>query len=157
METKIINVNKNKKIALVAHDNKKDELLHWVKDNVENLKNHTLIGTGTTAAIISDRTGLEVEGLISGPLGGDQQLGAKICNGEIDMLIFFWDPLETQPHDPDVKALLRISTLYNIAIATSETTANYLLTSPLFNTSYQSIILDNQFSVKERVKTLKVD
>ncbi|MGO1581398.1 MAG: methylglyoxal synthase [Peptoniphilaceae bacterium] len=155
MNTKKIKVNSIKNVALVAHDNKKDDLLKWVEKHKDILSKHKLIGTGTTAALIAQNIGLDIKGLISGPLGGDQQLGAKISENEIDVLIFFWDPLETQPHDPDVKALLRISTLYNIAVATSQTSADYIISSPLFSESFEINILDNEFSVKERIKKLK--
>lgn len=152
MNTKNIKVKSKKVIALVAHDNKKDELIKWTIDNKEALSNHTLLGTGTTAALISRHTGLNVEGLLSGPLGGDQQLGSRIAEGKVDILIFFWDPLETQPHDPDVKALLRITTLYDVPLATSKTCADYIVSSKLFNTSYEAEILDNSFSVENRVQ-----
>lgn len=140
---KKITVGEKKTIALVAHDHRKDDLLNWVYKHKTQLENHNLVGTGNTASLISERTGLEVEALISGPLGGDQQLGARICEGKIDILIFFWDPLEALPHDPDVKALLRICTLYNIALASSSTTATYLISSPLFTSSYQVEVIDN--------------
>lgn len=139
-----ISIPKQKTIALVAHDHRKEDLLHWVCQYQDQLKRHKLLGTGNTSRLISQRTGLCVQSLISGPLGGDQQLGAKIAQNEIDLLIFFWDPLESLPHDPDVKALLRIATLYNIAIASSPTTASYLLTSSLLNSSYEVKIVDNR-------------
>ena len=151
MDVKKIKVNEKKNIALVAHDHQKKELLNWVKKHEENLKGHSLIGTGTTAALISRETSLDVKRLVSGPLGGDLQLGAKISDSKIDILIFFWDPLEAQPHDPDVKALLRVATLYNIAMATSPTTGDYLLSSPMFNEEYEVEILDNEYSVEERI------
>lgn len=151
MEVKKIKVNKKKNIALVAHDHKKKELLDWIKKHEEKLKDHNLIGTGTTAALISRETSLDVKRLVSGPLGGDLQLGAEITDSKIDILVFFWDPLEAQPHDPDVKALLRIATLYNIAMATSPTTGDYLLSSPMFNEEYEVEILDNEYSVEERI------
>nr|WP_311565986.1 methylglyoxal synthase [Peptoniphilus grossensis] len=151
MQVKKIKVKEKKNIALVAHDHKKKELLAWVKRHEEKLKGHNFIGTGTTAALISRETSLDVKRLVSGPLGGDQQLGAKISDSKIDILIFFWDPLEAQPHDPDVKALLRISTLYNIAMATSPTTGDYILSSPMFNEEYDVEILDNEYSVEDRI------
>lgn len=155
MQVKKIKVNHKKNIALVAHDHKKKELLDWVKRHEEKLSNHNFIGTGTTAALISNETSLDVKRLVSGPLGGDQQLGAKISDSKIDILIFFWDPLEAQPHDPDVKALLRISTLYNISMATSPTTADYILSSPMFNEEYEVEILDNEYSVEDRISKNK--
>ena len=107
-------IGKTKHIALIAHDGKKKELVDWCDRNKEILKGHFLCGTGTTARLIADRTGLPVKGFCSGPLGGDQQVGAKIVEGQVDFMIFLWDPLEAQPHDPDVKALLRIAVVYDI-------------------------------------------
>lgn len=152
MINKKIIVSEKKNIALVAHDHKKKELLDWIKRHEDKLMGHNFIGTGTTAAIISNKTSLKVKRLSSGPLGGDQQLGALISKGKIDILIFFWDPLEAQPHDPDVKALLRISTLYDIAMATSPTTADYILSSPMFDEKYEVRVLDSEYSVEERIE-----
>lgn len=126
-----------KRIALIAHDHKKDELLDWVRENKEILKGHILCGTGTTAKILSERTGLEIKAFKSGPLGGDQQIGAQIAEGNIDMMVFFWDPLEAQPHDPDVKALLRIAVLYDVLTAHNMSTADYILTSNLMDKEYK--------------------
>ncbi len=148
-------IKEKKTIALVAHDNMKDDLIGWVVVNREKLIPHRLIGTGTTATLVSEYTGLEVEGCYSGPLGGDQQIGAKISLSEIDMLIFFWDPLESQPHDPDVKALLRLATLYNIATATSPITADYLVSSPMFNGEYIAVIPDNKSNIKSRASSIE--
>lgn len=131
-----------KNIALVAHDNKKSELLEWTLANTHILKNHNLFATGTTGRIIKENSGMEVTSFKSGPLGGDQQLGAKIVNFEIDCLLFFWDPLESQPHDPDIKALLRVATLYNIPMATNKATADFIVSSPLFNNEYKRDIDD---------------
>lgn len=128
--------NECKRIALVAHDNMKPMLIRWCRDNAEILKKHKLCGTGTTARLISDYTGLEVTGYMSGPLGGDQKIGTLIAEGELDMVIFFSDPLTAQPHDPDVKALIRIAQVYDIPIANNKATADYLITSPLFNSAY---------------------
>ena len=114
-------------IALVAHDNKKHEMIQWALTNKEALSAFKLCGTGTTAKLVSDATGLEVKRYLSGPLGGDQQIGAKVAEGKIDIVIFFWDPLQMQPHDPDVKALLRIAALYDIPIATNKRTADYII------------------------------
>ena len=115
------------KIALIAHDHCKDELILWALDNLDQLSVHELFGTGTTAKRVMQATGLEVQALLSGPYGGDQQIGAMIAEGQIDALIFFWDPLESQPHDPDVKALLRIAVLKNILIAMNRTTAEAII------------------------------
>jgi len=124
-----------KQIALVAHDNKKDSLIRWAARHKESLQSHQLLGTGTTAEAIEEQTGLKLERLLSGPLGGDQQLGAMIATGKIDLLVFFWDPMQSQPHDDDVKAVLRLATLWNVALASNETTADFLLTSVLISQS----------------------
>ena len=119
-------------IALVAHDHKKDLLIEWAKNNKERLSRHSLVATGTTGRMLTEFVGLDVRCLKSGPLGGDQQLGAMICEQQVDMLIFFWDPLEPQPHDPDVRALLRIAVVYDIPTASNLSTADCLMSSPLF-------------------------
>jgi len=129
--------DERRRIALVAHDNKKADLLDWAVFNRAILVDHTLLGTGTTGAMVARELGLEVELFKSGPLGGDQQLGAKISNGEIDLVLFFWDPLEPQPHDPDVRALLRIAVVWNIPIACNRATADYLISSPLLDSDYR--------------------
>ena len=120
---------KVKTIALIAHDNRKQEMAQWALVNSEMLSHYELCGTGTTAGMVEKFTGLKVEKYLSGPLGGDQQIGAKIAEGKIDMVIFFWDPLQAQPHDPDVKALLRIAVVYDIPIATNRATADYVIHS----------------------------
>jgi len=127
---------KHKVIALVAHDNMKDELLEWVEQHRDQLSLHTLVGTGTTGKLVSDQTGLSVERLRSGPLGGDQQIGARIAEGDVDVLLFFWDPLEPQPHDPDIKALLRIAVVWNIPVACNRATADFIMSSPLITDEY---------------------
>ena len=134
-----------KNIVLIAHDSRKKDLLEWVQYNREVLKEHHLFATGTTGALIARRALLDVTRFKSGPLGGDQQVGAKISDGDLDILIFFWDPLEPQPHDPDVKALLRIAVLYNIPTACNRATADFLVASPLFHGEYERLLED--FSV----------
>lgn len=119
------------RIALVAHDNKKKELVNWVSRHQVRLAQSSLVATGTTGRLINEATGIVVERLRSGPLGGDQQIGARIADGNIDMLVFFWDPLEAMSHDPDIKALLRLATLWNIPVACNSSTADFLLHSPL--------------------------
>ena len=120
-----------KTIALIAHDNKKPEIIEWAKKNQSALAKYDLCGTGTTAKRISEATGLTVKGYFSGPLGGDQQIGALVAEGKIDLVVFFCDPLTAQPHDPDVKALLRITNVYNVPIATNVKTADLIIASPL--------------------------
>jgi methylglyoxal synthase len=132
---------KRKRIALVAHDNKKEDLLDWVKFNKYLLSLHELFATGTTGKVI-EKAGLKVTRLKSGPLGGDMQVGAKIANGEIDFLIFFWDPLESQPHDPDVKALLRMAVVWNIPVACNRSTADFMVSSTLMDKEYDRIVPD---------------
>ena len=124
-------MKKIRTLALIAHDQKKAEMVSWAMKNKESLSRFNLCGTGTTAKLVGDATGLDVKRYLSGPLGGDQQIGAKIAEGEIDAVVFFWDPLNAQPHDPDVKALLRIAVVYDIPIATNTATANYVITSTL--------------------------
>ena len=120
-------ISKQKNIALIAHDSKKKEMIEWCSENKDILQRHFLCGTGTTARMIADKTGLPVKGYNSGPLGGDQQIGAKIVEGKIDLVVFFSDPLAAQPHDPDVKALLRIAQVYDIPIANNRSTADFIV------------------------------
>jgi len=126
-----------KHIAVVAHDNRKADLLEWASYNKGTLSKHLLYATGTTGGLIAGKLGLEVHRLLSGPLGGDQQIGALIAEGKLDTLIFFWDPLEPQPHDPDVKALLRIAVLWNVPTACNRATADFLVSSPLLSERYE--------------------
>ncbi len=153
MEYINMNMKKQKTIALVAHDNMKDELLEWVEDNKHVLQEHILCGTGTTASLIEEKIKLKIRAFKSGPMGGDQQLGANISEGNIDIMIFLWDPLEAQPHDPDVKALLRIAVLYDIPVANNRASADFILSSPFMSKDYKRHIIDYENFVKERRKT----
>jgi len=135
-------LGRQKHIALIAHDNRKEDLINWANSKTEILSRHFLCGTGTTAHLITEKTGLPVKAYKSGPLGGDQQIGACIANGEVDFMIFFWDPLTSQPHDPDVKALLRIAVLYDIPVAMSQSTADFVLSSSLMDEEYDRREID---------------
>jgi len=150
-----LEIGKTKHIALVAHDGKKAALVDWCEKNQDVLKGHFLCGTGTTARLIADRTGLPVKGYSSGPLGGDQQIGAKIVEGQVDLMIFLWDPLEAQPHDPDVKALLRIAAVYDIPIANNLATADFILHSQFMNEVYHRRVENFDKLVKERAESMK--
>lgn len=137
-----LTMQKQKRIALVAHDARKPDLLEWVQFNRDMLSRHFLFGTGSTGALIAKEADLPIYRFKSGPLGGDQQIGSKIAETEIDFLIFFWDPLEPQPHDPDVKALLRLAVLYNIPTASNRATADFLISSPFMGETYEREIPD---------------
>lgn len=139
-----------KRVALIAHDNKKPELVEWVKYNKNTLKKHQLFATGTTGMLIESELEVPIVKLLSGPLGGDQQIGALISEGKIDILIFFWDPMSAQPHDPDIKALLRLGVVWNIPIACDRSTANFMLTSPLFHEKYEVKIPDYTTYIKRK-------
>jgi len=138
----VIRMGFKKRIALIAHDHRKQDLLEWARFNKDLLAQHELYATGTTGKLLAEELGLEINRVKSGPLGGDQQIGAKIANGEIDMLIFFWDPLEPQPHDVDIKALLRIAVVYNIPIACNRASADFIISSPLMHGEYERTIID---------------
>ena len=142
MVHKKIVMEHDKKIALVAHDNKKKDLLEWAKFNRDLLAHHVIYATGTTGKTLESELGLKVNKLQSGPLGGDQQIGAKIVDNEIDFLIFFWDPLEPLPHDPDVKALLRMAVVWNIPIACNRASADFMISSPLMDGEYNRLLPD---------------
>ncbi|ADQ16898.1 methylglyoxal synthase [Leadbetterella byssophila DSM 17132] len=143
-------VGASKNIALVAHDNKKDDILQWALSNRHILKNHTLLATGTTGKLLEQALELPVRKLLSGPLGGDQQIGSLIAEGKVDILIFFWDPMQSQPHDPDVKALLRLGVVWNIPMACDTATANLIFSSPLINEEYTVKLTDYE-DYKNRV------
>ena len=147
-------IEKKKNIALIAHDNEKPKLIEWCQENYDTLKNHNLYGTGTTSRMIADRTGLHIKAYNSGPLGGDQQIGAKIVEGVIDFVIFFSDPLTAQPHDPDVKALMRIAQVYDIPMAINKATADFLIHSKFMNETYDHQVINFHKNVNDRAKTL---
>lgn len=137
MRPTLVSASARKTIALIAHDNKKQDLLDWARFNRGTLGLHRLVATGTTGRLLEEELGLRIEKLKSGPLGGDQQIGAKIAEGKIDSVIFFWDPLEPHSHDVDVKALLRIAVVYNVPIACNRSTADFVISSPLMSQSYE--------------------
>ena len=142
MNQKKIAMQPLKKIALVAHDNKKSDLLQWAKFNRDLLAQHKVFATGTTGELLETELRFKITKLQSGPLGGDQQIGSKIVDDQIDFLIFFWDPLEPQPHDPDVKALLRMAVVWNIPIACNRATADFMISSPLMDDVYERLVPD---------------
>ena len=155
MNQKKVVMERDKKIALVAHDHKKRDLVEWAEFNKVLLAHHKLYATGTTGEILEKSLGLTVHRLQSGPLGGDQQIGAKITEGDIDFLIFFWDPLEPQPHDPDVKALLRLAVVWNIPIACNRASADFIISSPLMDGDYERIVPDYNTHRGRRIPDLE--
>lgn len=157
MKHKKLLMKSRKNIALVAHDLKKDDLLEWVRYNKDVLTQHNLFATGTTGWLLEKELGLDITRLQSGPLGGDQQIGARIAEGVIDFLIFFWDPLEPQPHDPDVKALLRMAVVWNIPVASNRTTADFLISSPLMHVEYARLLTDYEDYQKRLVRRYAKD
>lgn len=148
---KKISMAPNKKIALVAHDNKKRDLVEWATFNRVLLAHHKVFATGTTGILLERELGFPIEKLQSGPLGGDQQIGAKIVDNEIDFLVFFWDPLEQQAHDPDVKALLRMAVVWNIPIACDRASADFIISSPLMDKTYDRLIPDYEIYRNRKV------
>ncbi len=144
-------VSARKRIALVAHDNKKDDLIDWAIYNKSVLSKHQLFATGTTGKLLEEALDVSVVKLLSGPLGGDQQIGALIAEGKIDILFFFWDPMEAQPHDPDIKALLRLGVVWNIPMACDRATADYIVTSALMHTEYETAVPDYKNYLKRRI------
>ena len=149
-----LTIGKKKNIALIAHDNKKADLIEWCEQNKDILTQHFLCGTGTTARMITDKTGLPVKGYNSGPLGGDQQIGAKIVEGRIDFVVFFSDPLTAQPHDPDVKALLRIAQVYDIPIANNKSTADFMINSKYMDQEYDHKVINFKKNIRQRAESL---
>ena len=147
-------IGKQKRIALIAHDGKKEEMIQWCEEHKEILQRHFLCGTGTTARMITEATGLPVKGYNSGPLGGDQQIGAKIVEGVIDFVVFFSDPLTAQPHDPDVKALMRIAQVYDIPMAVNRATADFMITSMYMDTEYDHEVINFKKNIKERAESM---
>ncbi|MDO5654679.1 MAG: methylglyoxal synthase [Flavobacteriaceae bacterium] len=145
------NIPVKKTIALVAHDHKKDELLDWIEKHKIELKKHQLLATATTGKLIEEKLKVKVDRVLSGPLGGDQQVGAMIANGDIQMVIFFWDPMEAQPHDSDVKALLRLGVVWNIPMACNPATADFVLESQLMTQNYQAEITDYTYYLNRKI------
>jgi methylglyoxal synthase len=145
-------LNSRKRIALVAHDNKKKDLIDWAEQNKVELARHELLATGTTGKMMEEKLDRPVKKLLSGPLGGDQQIGALIAAGEIDILVFFWDPMEAQPHDSDVKALLRVAIAWNCIVACDRATADFVLTSPLMQKEYTVAVPDYSGYLRRKIE-----
>lgn len=149
-----VKIGVKKNIALIAHDGKKPDIIKWCEKNEGILRKHNLCGTGTTSKMISSITGLDVKGFNSGPLGGDQQIGAEVVEGRVDFIIFIADPLSAQPHDPDVKALLRIAQVYDIPIATNLASADFMINSPLMNEEYEHKLMNFKKNISDRANSL---
>jgi methylglyoxal synthase len=145
------NLEKHKRIALVAHDNQKQEILDWAIKNKANLLKHQLFATGTTGTLLEKALDVKITKFMSGPLGGDQQLGAAIAEGKLDMLIFFWDPMAAQPHEPDIRALLRLGQVWNIPIATNSSTADFIISSPLLDEDYKINLPDFSKYIERKI------
>jgi methylglyoxal synthase len=152
MESAQLTLSKEKRIALVAHDNMKDDLLEWAEEHAHTLANHKIYATGTTGKLLAEELNLPIHKFLSGPLGGDQQIGAAIATGDINFLIFFWDPLEPQPHDPDVKALLRIAAVWNIPVACNRATADFLFHSSLLGSEYARNMTNYDAYLNRKIK-----
>lgn len=157
MEYKIIPIQQRKRIALVAHDNMKHDLVEWAKWNKKLLIEHELFATGTTGRLLEEVLGISVNRFQSGPLGGDQQIGAKIAEGDIDFMIFFWDPLSPQPHDTDVKALLRIAVVWNIPIACNRASADFMISSTLMTGEYERLVVDYEPYREREIEVLALE
>ncbi len=155
MAHKTLPMQKKKRIALVAHDNTKPDLMEWARDNKNRLAQHELFATGSTGEQLEDVLDTKIHTLTSGPLGGDQQIGAKIAEGDIDFLVFLWDPLTPQPHDPDVTALLRIAVLWNVPVACDKASADFMITSPLMDGEYQRLLTEQIDAGEHRRLLLK--
>lgn len=151
MANKLITIQPDKKIALIAHDNKKKDLTEWARFNRDLLAHHKIFATGTTGSMLEEELGIKITKFKSGPVGGDMQIGAEIANGKIDFLIFFWDPLEPMPHDPDVKALLRLAVVWNIPIAMNRASADFMISSSLMDSPYDRMVPDYDSDIRHRV------
>jgi len=151
---KRVSFPKKKRIALVAHDSRKKDMLEWAKFNRESLARHELFATGTTGGIIAKELGLEISLFKSGPLGGDQQIGARIADNKIDVVIFLWDPLMAHPHEPDIHALQRIATVYNIVLACNRSTADFAISSALMDEEYKNLVTDYESARLRQAETL---
>jgi len=155
MHTRLM--KKQKRIALVAHDHKKSEIIEWALHKKDLLINHILFATGTTGTLLENALGQPVTKFMSGPLGGDQQVGSNLAEGNIDILIFFWDPMEAQPHDPDVRALLRLATVWNVPVACDSATADFIFTSPLMQQEYETVLPDYTSYLRRNIQIVPTE